>query len=214
MIGHSERHAMPNPDDPSFFEEIRDIVGSADLEGALNKLQSLFENRRAAPGLVDELHGCRGKLTKLEHDHRKGLVDDRDFSRERNVIAEQILALVRDFEALVDPFAQQKAHKQTTQEESSEITMEDDRAMLDALQRFCGKRITVEDLVHHLVTRFPIPAKYRQIDGFPDLFRDAMWRVIKGQLDREELIETLSMKMAPNEAKQLVIKACFFLRNV
>jgi hypothetical protein len=102
---------------------------------------------------------------------------------------------------------------QTEDRLSAEVVLDADRAMLDALQAFCGKRITVEDLLHNLVEGLQIPPKYRQIDGFPDLFRHSLWMVIKGQLDRDGLIGVLSERIAPNEAKQLVIKACHSLRR-
>ena len=94
------------------------------------------------------------------------------------------------------------------------VGVDADSAMLDALETFCGKRISVEGLLHNLVESLQIPDKYQEIDGFPDLFRHSLWSVIKGELHRDGLVAILSERIASNEAKQLVIKACCSIRCI
>lgn len=85
--------------------------------------------------------------------------------------------------------------------------------IFQAVERFCGCRISPEEFFHGFIRQFRLPKKYQQEKGFEELFRDEFWRVIRHHGDSESFIAALSNLVTPNEAKGLAIKASQYLRN-
>ena len=84
--------------------------------------------------------------------------------------------------------------------------------LISTSERFRAiRRLTSRELLWQRLASFPVPERYAEKE---DLIRDAIWKVINGEHSADEVINTLSGIMTPNEIIQLVTQAYAFLHKV
>jgi hypothetical protein len=103
----------------------------------------------------------------------------------------------------VDGFRTPSGGQPIPDERAEIVGAENANAALLAFGRFRGRPITVKDLVHRVLATYPIPKEYEVIDGFANVFSDAVWDVCIGEKDKEEFIAALRDELSPNKAKSL-----------